>query len=418
MFSFGLSSHGQLGLGNKVLESALPQLVASLEPLTVSAVSCGENHSLVTTASGQLYTFGDGRHGKLCLDLDTLTNHFSPTHVERFRGSFRHHNYLYLYLTLCYLSGFRVSKAGCGGCHTMILGVPRPLDEPRQEQQELKVLSEVNMEARERRRSGLKEESRLPPIRPKYSSRVQPQPQPQEETEERKEGDLDKANDNDEDEESQTAETGEDEEAHHEQEEMEEKEVEKSAEADLKEEKSGGKISKFFSSFKRKKHEGEKALTNGYVHEERKKENESDKGEDNYDEEKEPSPEKGKKRVSFFRQFSKENKEEERKEIKKTLPVKQERLIEEEKTMVSLQEEKIEDIPEEENEGDSEEREDEEESETETEDESELSTTTSPAHRNVDREDRQVRTNTKPVAKISGQKQTNNKVKSKSCVIL
>ena len=88
VYSFGSSSHGQLGLGNKVLESPLPRLVSSLDPLTVETVSCGENHSLVTTASGQLYTFGDGRHGKLCLDLDTLNNHFSPTHVERFRGSY------------------------------------------------------------------------------------------------------------------------------------------------------------------------------------------------------------------------------------------------------------------------------------------------------------------------------------------
>ena len=65
----------------------------------------------------------------------------------------------------------------------MILGVPIPLYDPSQDQQELKVISEVNIEARERRRSGLKEESRLPPIRPKYSSRNPPQL----ETEEKKE---------------------------------------------------------------------------------------------------------------------------------------------------------------------------------------------------------------------------------------
>ena len=86
VFSFGQSSHGQLGLGNKVLEADLPQLLISLDGLTVVSLSCGENHSLVSTSTGHLYTFGDGRHGKLCLDLETLTNQFSPTLVDRFRG--------------------------------------------------------------------------------------------------------------------------------------------------------------------------------------------------------------------------------------------------------------------------------------------------------------------------------------------
>ena len=108
--------------------------------------------------------------------------------------------------------------------------------------------------------------------------------------------------------------------------------------------------------------------------------------------------------------------------MKKTLPLKQDELREDEENMVSIQEEKIEDIPEEENARDSEEKEDEEESDTadDTEEESELSTTTSPAYRNVEREreQRQVKAKTKPVANISGQRQTNNKVKSKSCVIL
>ena len=69
-----------------MVESALPRLVVSLDQLKVTSLSCGENHSLVTTSSGHLYTFGDGRHGKLCLDLETLTNQFSPAHVDRFSG--------------------------------------------------------------------------------------------------------------------------------------------------------------------------------------------------------------------------------------------------------------------------------------------------------------------------------------------
>ena len=48
----------------------------------------------------------------------------------------------------------------------MILGVPRQEDD-HQEEMDLRKVSEVNSQARERRRSGLKEESRLPPLRSK-----------------------------------------------------------------------------------------------------------------------------------------------------------------------------------------------------------------------------------------------------------
>ena len=51
--------------------------------LCCSSVSCGENHSVAVSKTGQLFSFGDGRHGKLCLDLETLTNHFTPVLVSR-----------------------------------------------------------------------------------------------------------------------------------------------------------------------------------------------------------------------------------------------------------------------------------------------------------------------------------------------
>ena len=86
VYSWGQGGHGQLGLGSRSLEAATPQPLARLAGVGVAAVSAGENHSLVLSSGGHLYTFGDGRHGKLCLDLDTLANHFTPTHVPRFRG--------------------------------------------------------------------------------------------------------------------------------------------------------------------------------------------------------------------------------------------------------------------------------------------------------------------------------------------
>lgn len=33
---------------------------------------------------GQLYTFGDGRHGKLALGQDSFSNQFTPLRVKRF----------------------------------------------------------------------------------------------------------------------------------------------------------------------------------------------------------------------------------------------------------------------------------------------------------------------------------------------
>ncbi len=47
--------------------------------------SCGDTHTALVTDAGQLFTFGDGRHGKLCLlDTETMTNHFSPVPSTRY----------------------------------------------------------------------------------------------------------------------------------------------------------------------------------------------------------------------------------------------------------------------------------------------------------------------------------------------
>ena len=171
VFSWGQGSHGQLGLGSRRLEAAAPQPLARLAGLGVAAVSAGENHSLVLSTGGHLYTFGDGRHGKLCLDLDTSANHFTPTHVPRFRGrrggggaaAGGHHTVP---------AGFRVVRAECGGCHTMVLGLPaEDLAAPPEAAPQLSEAGEdVNTEARERRRSVRREEAALPPLRPRPGS--------------------------------------------------------------------------------------------------------------------------------------------------------------------------------------------------------------------------------------------------------
>ena len=114
VYAFGQSTNGQLGLGTRTLETSVPLQITSLSEICngsnkIMQISCGENHTSVVSSSGQLFTFGDGRHGKLCLDTETLSNHYTPVLSTRFRD-------------------YRVLSAHCGGCHTMVVAQPLPPD--------------------------------------------------------------------------------------------------------------------------------------------------------------------------------------------------------------------------------------------------------------------------------------------------
>ena len=119
VYAFGQSTNGQLGLGTRTLETFVPLKISPLSEISnndnqtnnrIVYISCGENHTAVVSSSGQLFTFGDGRHGKLCLDIETLSNHYSPVISTRFQGE------------------YRVLSAHCGGCHTMVVAQPIPAD--------------------------------------------------------------------------------------------------------------------------------------------------------------------------------------------------------------------------------------------------------------------------------------------------
>ncbi|XP_067896736.1 X-linked retinitis pigmentosa GTPase regulator-like isoform X2 [Heterodontus francisci] len=109
VYAFGFGQFGQLGHGTFIFESSLPKVVEQLKKKNVQFISCGENHTAVVTGNGLLYTFGDGRHGKLGLGEENFTNQFKPTLCSRF-------------LKLA------VQSVACGGCHMLVLATPRQKD--------------------------------------------------------------------------------------------------------------------------------------------------------------------------------------------------------------------------------------------------------------------------------------------------
>ncbi|XP_078218871.1 X-linked retinitis pigmentosa GTPase regulator isoform X6 [Callithrix jacchus] len=107
VYTFGLGQFGQLGLGTLLFETSEPKVVENIGNKTISYISCGENHAALLTDNGLMYTFGDGRHGKLGLGLENFTNQFTPT-------------------LCCNFLKFVVKLVACGGCHMVVFAAPRP----------------------------------------------------------------------------------------------------------------------------------------------------------------------------------------------------------------------------------------------------------------------------------------------------
>lgn len=162
VYSFGLSTNGQLGLGTSVLSSRDPALITSLAdhfPGKLIHISCGENHTAVVSEDGHVFMFGDGRHGKLCLDVETMTNYFTPVYPSRFQG-------------------FQVQTAQCGGCHTMVFALPIPgydFEKPLRDGINEALLEnglldeDANPNARQIHRDSNQEKRLLPPIKPRQT---------------------------------------------------------------------------------------------------------------------------------------------------------------------------------------------------------------------------------------------------------
>ena len=64
MFTFGGGEHGQLGHGDKV-NKVKPTYVQALDGIFLRQITCGWSHSVALTSQGEVFTWGNGDHGKL-----------------------------------------------------------------------------------------------------------------------------------------------------------------------------------------------------------------------------------------------------------------------------------------------------------------------------------------------------------------
>nr|XP_060626146.1 X-linked retinitis pigmentosa GTPase regulator-like isoform X1 [Anolis sagrei ordinatus] len=106
VYTFGLGQYGQLGHGTFVFETSEPKTVDHLGKHKICNIACGENHTALITENGLMYSFGDGRHGKLGLGEENYTNQFVPTLCSNFLR-------------------FIVHSVACGGCHMLVFASPR-----------------------------------------------------------------------------------------------------------------------------------------------------------------------------------------------------------------------------------------------------------------------------------------------------
>ena len=99
----GHGDRGQIGLGPKLTTAKTFELVHGL-PKNVSAIAAGEGHTAVLAARGDIFFFGDGKHGKL--GSTTHSNEFEPCIADKY-------------------TIYHASKIACGGCQTVFLAQKR-----------------------------------------------------------------------------------------------------------------------------------------------------------------------------------------------------------------------------------------------------------------------------------------------------
>ncbi|UJR08508.1 hypothetical protein I4U23_012774 [Adineta vaga] len=98
IYACGRNDRGQLGLGPRVSTAESFESVQGL-PKRITEIAAGEGHTAVLGSRGDIYVFGDGKHGKL--GSQTHSNEFEPCFVDKFKV-------------------YNVLKVVCGGCQTIV----------------------------------------------------------------------------------------------------------------------------------------------------------------------------------------------------------------------------------------------------------------------------------------------------------
>uniref|UniRef100_A0A9J7ZAR5 non-specific serine/threonine protein kinase n=1 Tax=Cyprinus carpio carpio TaxID=630221 RepID=A0A9J7ZAR5_CYPCA len=87
MYMFGSDYYGCIGVENELgMEVLEPVLLDFFQERPVRQVSCGDNHVVALTRSGDIYSWGCGEHGRLGLDCED--DFSSPMQVEVPKGAF------------------------------------------------------------------------------------------------------------------------------------------------------------------------------------------------------------------------------------------------------------------------------------------------------------------------------------------
>uniref|UniRef100_A0ACD5Y9T9 Uncharacterized protein n=1 Tax=Avena sativa TaxID=4498 RepID=A0ACD5Y9T9_AVESA len=102
VFSWGVECSGRLGHGAST-SIFQPCLLESLSTCNVEIIACGEFHTCAVTATGDLYTWGDGTHNAGLLGHGSTVSHWIPKRVS---GP---------------LEGLHVSTVSCGTWHTALI---------------------------------------------------------------------------------------------------------------------------------------------------------------------------------------------------------------------------------------------------------------------------------------------------------
>ncbi|CAG9560742.1 unnamed protein product [Danaus chrysippus] len=110
ILAFGSNEKGQLGMPKDVVNVTLPteiDMEKMFDGYQLKLVACGAMHTAFVTDNGLLYTCGEARHNKLCLEetddnnSNDLPNQYTPMRVTA-------------------MNGFVIDNVACGGCHTLL----------------------------------------------------------------------------------------------------------------------------------------------------------------------------------------------------------------------------------------------------------------------------------------------------------